>query len=101
VAVEEHARAAVRLGKISLREAVEFFLRHNRADVPRLTLLEIAEQFAASRQQSGLSAHYVSQCRKTIGDLTASVGRRLRACGVWCRFPALEETQRAVASSGA
>jgi integrase len=69
VAVEEHAQAVVRLGKTSLREAVEFFLRHNRADIPRLTLPEIAEQFAVSRQQSGLSAHYVSQCRKTVGDL--------------------------------
>ena len=37
------------LGEISLREAVEFFLRHNRADVPRLTLAEIAEQFAKSQ----------------------------------------------------
>jgi integrase len=69
VAVEEHAQSVVKLGKTSLREAVEFFLRHNRADVPRLTLNEIAEQFAASRQQSGLSAHYVSQCRKIVGDL--------------------------------
>jgi integrase len=69
VAVEEHAQAVGKLGKTSLREAVEFFLRHNRADVPRLTLAEIAEQFASSRQQSGLSAHYVSQCRKTVGDL--------------------------------
>lgn len=69
VAVEEHAHAVTSLGKTSLREAVEFFLRHNRADVPRLMLAEIAGQFAKSRQQSGLSAHYVSQCRKTIGDL--------------------------------
>jgi integrase len=69
VAVEEHAQAITQLGKIPLREAVEFFLRHNRADTPRLTLSEIAEQFAKSRQQSGLSAHYVSQCRKVIGDL--------------------------------
>jgi integrase len=69
VAVEEHAQAVAKLGKASIREAVEFFLRHNRADVPRLTLAEIAEQFAASRQQSGLSAHYVSQCRKTVSDL--------------------------------
>jgi integrase len=69
VAVEEHAQAVAKLGKASIREAVEFFLRHNRADVPRLTLAEIAEQFAASRQQSGLSAHYVSQCRKTVRDL--------------------------------
>jgi len=69
VAVEEHAQAVDKLGKTSLREAVEFFLRHNRADMPRLTLVEIAELFAMSRQQSGLSAHYVSQCRKTIRDL--------------------------------
>jgi hypothetical protein len=69
VATEEHAQAVVRLGKISLREAVDFFLRHNRADVPRLTLPEIAERFTASRQQSGLSAHYVSQCRKSVRDL--------------------------------
>jgi integrase len=70
VAVEEHAQSVVKLGKTSLREAVEFFLRHNRADVPRLTLNEIAEQFGASRQQSGLSAHYVNQCRKIVGDLS-------------------------------
>jgi integrase len=69
VAVEEHAQAVGKLGEISLREAVEFFLRHNRAEVPRLTLAEIAEQFAKSREQSGLSAHYVSQCRKTVKDL--------------------------------
>jgi integrase len=69
VAVEEHAQAVAKLGKATLREAVEFFLRHNRADVPRLTLAEIAEQFANSREQSGLSAHYISQCRKIIGDM--------------------------------
>jgi hypothetical protein len=55
VAVEEHAQAVVKLGKTSRQEAVEFFLRHNRADVPRLTLQETAEPFAKSRQQSGLS----------------------------------------------
>src|SRR6202142_2398682 len=48
VAVEEHAQAVGRLGNATLREAVEFFQRHNRADVPRLTLTEIAEQFAKS-----------------------------------------------------
>jgi hypothetical protein len=58
VAVEEHAQAVNRLGKSgSLREAVEFFLRHHRSDVPRLTLGEIAEKFAASREQAGLSSH--------------------------------------------
>ena len=53
VAVEEHAQAIAKLGKATLREAVEFFLRHNRADVPRLTLAEIAEQFADSRRAIG------------------------------------------------
>ena len=48
VAVEEHAQAVVKLGKISLREAVEFFLRHNRADVPRLTLSETSAAPAIS-----------------------------------------------------
>jgi len=69
VAVEEHAQAIAKLGKATLREAVEFFLRHNRSDVVRLTLAEIADHFAKSREQSGLSAHYVSQCRKIVGDL--------------------------------
>ena len=64
VAVEEHAQAVTKLGKATLREAVEFFLRHNRTDVPRLPLSEISEQFAASREQSGLSPHYVFLCRK-------------------------------------
>ena len=69
VAVEEHAQAIAKLGKATLREAVEFFLRHNRLDVVRLTLAEVADHFAKSREQSGLSAHYVSQCRKIVGDL--------------------------------
>jgi integrase len=70
LAVEEHAQAVSRLGKAaSLREAVEFFLRHNRPDVPRLTLAEVAEQFTASRRQSGCSDHYASQCHKTMSDL--------------------------------
>jgi integrase len=69
VAVEEHAQAIGKLGKATLREAVEFYLRHNRADVPRLTLAEVGEQFGRSREQAGLSDHYVSQCRKTISDL--------------------------------
>jgi integrase len=69
VAVEEHAQAVGKLGKATLREAVEFFLRHNHANVPRLTLIEIAEQFAASRRQAGCSDHYISQCQKTMSDL--------------------------------
>jgi len=69
VAVEEHAQAVGRLGGATLREAVDFFLRHNRSDVPRLMLPEVAEQFAASRRQAGCSDHYVSQCRKTVADL--------------------------------
>jgi integrase len=78
VAVEEHAQAIGKLGKTTLREAVEFFLRHNRADAPRLTLTEAGEQFTKSREQAGLSIHYVSQCRKTISDLAkAFQGMRL------------------------
>src|ERR1700722_11347938 len=64
VAVEEHAQAVGKLGQATLREAVEFFLRHHRADMPRLPLSEISEQFAKSREQSGLSPHYVFLCRK-------------------------------------
>jgi integrase len=79
VAVEEHAQAVNRLGKAAtLHEAVEFFLRHHHRDVPRLTLSEIAERFGDSRQQAGLSAHYIGQCRKTVRDLAkAFPGRTL------------------------
>jgi integrase len=78
IAVEEHAYAVAKLGRATLREAVEFFCRHNPADAPRLTLLEIAEQFAKSRGQSGLSSQYVSSCRKAIKDLAmAFPGRTL------------------------
>ena len=77
LAVEEHAQAVSKLGKAAtLREAVEFFLRHNRADIPRLTLAEAAEQFAASRRQSGCSDHYVSQCKKTMSDLAKAFTAR-------------------------
>jgi integrase len=69
VAVEEHAQAVRKLGKTTLHEAVEFFLRHNRADVARLSLTEAGEQFAKSRELAGLSAHYINQCRKVVSDL--------------------------------
>ncbi len=64
VAVEEHAQAVAKLGKATLREAVEFFLRHHRTDVARLPLSEISEQFAKSREQAGLSTEYISHCRE-------------------------------------
>jgi hypothetical protein len=64
VAVEEHAQAVARLGKASLSEAVEFYVKHHRTDVPRLPLSEVSELFAKSREQSGLSPHYVYLCRK-------------------------------------
>ncbi len=79
VAIEEHAQAVTKLGKTTLREAVEFFLRHNRVDVPRLTLLEIAEQFAASRRQSGCSDHYISQCKKTMSDVANAFSGKMLA----------------------
>lgn len=64
VAVEEHAQAVAKLGGVALREAVEFYLRHHRTDVPRLPLKEISELFVKSREQSGLSKHYIFLCRK-------------------------------------
>jgi len=78
IAVEEHAQAVAKLGKVSLHEAVEFFHRHQVGDAPPLTLAEIAEKFAASREQSGLSSHYIFACRKTMNNLAkAFPGRTL------------------------
>jgi len=45
-----------RLGKVSLREAVDHFLPYDRPDVPRLMQTEAADLLAVSRQQSGLSS---------------------------------------------
>jgi hypothetical protein len=64
VAVEEHAQAVAKLGKATLREAVEFFLRHHRADVPRLPLAKYRSNSPSRGNRSGLSPHYVSLCRK-------------------------------------
>lgn len=64
VAVEEHAQAVANLGKASLHEAVEFYLRHHNASVARLLLSEISKQFGDSRQQAGLSAQYIFLCRR-------------------------------------
>ena len=44
-----------RLGKVGLREAVDYFLPYHQADVPRLLQTKTADLFAVSRQQSGLS----------------------------------------------
>ena len=45
-----------RLGKVSLREAVDYFLPYDRPDVPRLMQTEAADLSAVSRQKSGLSS---------------------------------------------
>ncbi len=66
VAVAEHAQAVAKLGKSSLQEAVEFFLRHHRSDVGRVALDTLCEQFVASRAQSGFSAKYVTTCRRHL-----------------------------------
>lgn len=69
VAVEEHAQAIAKLGKATLREAVEFYLRHHNANAPRLPLSETSAQFARSREQAGLSAQYIFLCRKYTRQL--------------------------------
>lgn len=69
VAVEEHAQALASLGKATLREAVEFYLRHHRTDMPRLPIKEVAELFARSREQAGLSKQYIFLCRKYTRQL--------------------------------
>lgn len=71
-----------KLGKVTLREAVEFFHRHHRIDVPRLPLTEIWEQFARSQEQTGLSPHCVFLCRKlaeAIPGLLAGASERVSA----------------------
>ena len=45
-----------RLGKVSLREAVDHFLPYDRPDVPRLMQTEAADLLAVSRQQSDPSS---------------------------------------------
>jgi Zn-dependent protease with chaperone function len=44
-----------RLGKVSLREAMEYFLPYDRPEVPRRMQTESADLLAVSRQQSGFS----------------------------------------------
>jgi len=58
VAVEEHAQAVGKLGEISLREAVEFFLRHNRADD------RLSGSPARSRAHSAAQSAAVPQTRR-------------------------------------
>jgi hypothetical protein len=64
VAVAEHAQAVSQLGKSTLQEAVQFFLKHHRSDLGRISLASVAEQFVASRIQSGFSEHYVENCQR-------------------------------------
>lgn len=69
MAVEEHAQVLALLGKTTLREAAEFYLRHHRSDTPRLPIKEVAELFARSREQMGLSTQYIYLCRKHTRQL--------------------------------
>ena len=45
-----------RLGKVGLREAVDYLLPYRQAEVPRLLQTKTADLLAVSRQQSGLSS---------------------------------------------
>jgi integrase len=64
VAVAEHAQAVSLLGKSTLQEAVQFFLRHHQTSVGRISLAALSEQFVGSRIQSGFSELYVQNCRR-------------------------------------
>ena len=64
VAVTEHAQAINRLGKATLQEAVDFFLKHHRKEVGRMPLAALCDQFVASRIQSRFSKEHVGNCQK-------------------------------------
>jgi hypothetical protein len=64
VAVSEHAQAVSQLGKSTLQEAVQFFLRHHKSEVGRISLATLTDQFGGSRVQSGFSDKYVKNCQR-------------------------------------
>ena len=69
LAAAEFAEAKARLGKRSLAEAVNFFLRHCPASMPSKTVTEVVNELVAAKEADGASEIYLKDLNFRLGKL--------------------------------
>jgi hypothetical protein len=58
-AVDAFTKARHKLQKVSLNEAVDFYLRHHPTNLPAKTVKEVADELLTAKRQDGVSAAYL------------------------------------------
>ena len=67
LAAAEYAEARAKLGPHALSEAVNFFLKHNPASLPRRAVREVCDELLAAKTADGASAVYLKDLRYRLG----------------------------------
>ena len=67
LAAAEYAEASEKLGRHALSEAVNFFLKHNPASLPRRTVREVCDELLTAKTADGVSAVYLKDLRCRLG----------------------------------
>lgn len=67
LAAAEFAEAKLKLGGRSLVEAVNFFVRHNPASLPRKTVAEVVAELVAAKTADGVSGVYLKDLNFRLG----------------------------------
>ncbi|RIZ68543.1 MAG: hypothetical protein D0530_11940 [Methylococcales bacterium] len=71
-AVEAYTKNRTRLQKVSLNDAVEFYLRHNPSDLPQKTVKEVAGEFLAAKRQDRFSTAYLKDLNTRLPHIAAA-----------------------------
>ena len=70
--VESYVNAHKRLRGTSLKEAVDFYLQHNPADLPKKTVAEVANELLMAKQRDGVSDAYLRDLKDRLPDISAA-----------------------------
>ncbi len=71
-AVESHVNAHKKLRGAPLNDAIEFYLRHNPADLPKKTVAEVADELLAAKKQDGVSEAYFHDLKARLPRISAA-----------------------------
>jgi integrase len=70
--VDSYAKAHKKLRGASLNDAIDFYLRHNPADLPKKTVKEVADELLAAKQRDGVSEAYLRDLKDRLPDISAA-----------------------------
>ncbi|HUJ08418.1 MAG TPA: site-specific integrase [Verrucomicrobiae bacterium] len=71
-AVEAYAKSRQKLQKVSIHEAVDFYLRRHQVDLPAKTVKEIADELLDAKRRDGVSAAYLKDLSTRLPHIAAA-----------------------------